>query len=101
MAMKHCCEYLRGLCFKLRSMGIPVDFPCYVFGSNKSVLVNDSQPFSVAYHYFCEGSAADEWCLSYVNTNDSCADMLSKHLAGGQKRQQFTSILLHHVYDYN
>jgi hypothetical protein len=109
MAMKHCCEYLRGLRFKLRSMGIPVDFPCYVFGDNKSVLVNGSQPFSVlkkksnsiAYHYVREGSAADEWRLSYVNTNDNCADMLSKHLAGGQKRRRFTSMILHHVYDYD
>ena len=109
MAMKHCCEYLRGLRFKLRSMGIPVDFPCYVYGDNKSVLVNGSQPFSVlkkksnsiAYHFVREGSAADEWRLTYVNTNDNCADMLSKSLPGGQKRKRFTSMILHHVYDYD
>ncbi len=27
IAMKTCCEYVRGLRYKLRMMGIPVDFP--------------------------------------------------------------------------
>ena len=109
MAMKHCCEYLRGLRFKLRSMGIPVDLPCFVYGDNKSVLVNGSEPDSVlrkksnsiAYHFVREGSASDEWRLTYVNTDDNCADMLSKSLPGGRKRKRFTSMLLHHVYDYD
>ena len=109
MAMKQVCEYLRGLRFKLRSMGIPVDFPCYVFGDNKSVLVNGSQPYSVlkkksnsiAYHFVREGSAANEWILTYVNTDDNCADMLSKSLPGGRKRRKFTCMILHHVYDYD
>ena len=108
MAMKHCCEYLCGLRYKLRSMGISVDSPCYVFGDNKSVLVNGSKPDSVlqkksnsvAYHFVREGTAANEWKLTYVNTDDNCADMLSKSLPGGRKRQRFTSMLLHHVYDY-
>ena len=30
IAMKTCCEYLKGLRYKLRMMGIPVDFPCYI-----------------------------------------------------------------------
>ena len=109
MAMKHCCEYLRGLRFKLRSMGIPVDFPCYVFGDNQSVLVNGSHPFSVlkkksnsiAYHFVREGCASNEWMLTYVNTDDNCSDMLSKSLPGGRKRKRFTSMILHHVYDYD
>ena len=108
MAMKQCCEYLRGLRFKLRSMGIPVDFPCFVYGDNKSVLVNGSEPYSVlkkksnsiAYHFVREGSSADEWRLTYINTDDNCSDMLSKCLPGGRKRKRFTSMLLHHVYDY-
>ena len=108
MAMKHCCEYLRGLRFKLRSMGIPVIGPCYICGDNKSVLVNSSKPDSVlkkkstsiAYHYVREGSASDEWRMTYVNTDDNCADMLSKSLPSGRKRKKFTSMILHHVYDH-
>ena len=31
IAMKQCCEYVRGLRYKLRMMGIPVDLPTYFF----------------------------------------------------------------------
>ena len=106
IAMKQCCEYLRGLRFKLRSMGIPVDGPCYVYGDNKSVLTNSSQPFSVlkkksnsiAYHFVREGSAKDEWRTTYINTDDNCADMLTKPLVG-MKRRKFTNMLLLWVYE--
>ena len=109
MAMKACCEYLRGLRFKLRSFGIPVDTPCYIFGNNKSVLSNTSIPdsvlqkksLSIAYHFVREGVAANEWLTAYVNTDDNCADMLSKSLPGGQKRRKFTGMILHHVFDYD
>ena len=59
IAMKLCCEYLHGLRYKLRMMGVPCDFPSFVYGDNKSVLVNSSKPFSmlkkksssIAYHF--------------------------------------------------
>ena len=47
IAMKQCCVYIRGLRYKLRMMGIPVEGPSCIFGDNKSVLVNSSQPDSV------------------------------------------------------
>ena len=40
VAMKQATEYVRGLRFKLRMMGIPVDEPTFVFGDNQSVLAN-------------------------------------------------------------
>ena len=46
IAMKTACEYIRGLCYKLRMMGIPCDFPAFVYGDNHSVLVNSSCPDS-------------------------------------------------------
>ena len=46
MAMKHATEYVRGLRYKLRSMGIPVDECAYIYGDNKSVLVNSGTPHS-------------------------------------------------------
>ena len=66
--MKSCCEYLRGLQYKLRMMGIPVKLPSFVFGDNQSVLVNSSQPHStlkkksssIAFHFIREGVAKDE-----------------------------------------
>ena len=39
VAMKTCCEYTHGLCYKLRMMGIPVEAPTYIFGDNKISLM--------------------------------------------------------------
>ena len=46
IAIKSFCKYLRGLRYKLRMMGIPVELPSFVFGDNQSVLFNSSQPYS-------------------------------------------------------
>ena len=47
VAMKQLCEYLRGLRYKLRMMGIPVLGPIYIQGDNQSVLANTLIPESV------------------------------------------------------
>ena len=44
VAMKQCCEYLKGLRYKLRMMGIPVSNPCFIYGDNQSVLWNSTAP---------------------------------------------------------
>ena len=46
MAMKHATEYVQGLRYKLRAIGIPVVECAYVYGDNKSVLVNTGTPHS-------------------------------------------------------
>ena len=102
IAIKQCCEYIRGLRYKLRMMGIPVEGPAFIFGDNKSVLANSSLPDSVlqkksnsiAYHFVREGSAADEWRIAYTPTNDNIADLLTKPLGGGA----FIRMILHYVY---
>jgi len=104
IAMKECCEYLRGLRYKLRMMGIPCDFPSYVYGDNQSVLVNSSVPTSVlkkkscsiAYHFVREGVAADEWRTTYISTHENVADLLTKALRG-EKRLKFTRMFLHYI----
>ena len=86
-------------------MGIPVDHPSLVYGDNTSVLTNSSQPFlvlkkksnSIAYHFVREGSAKDEWRIAYFNTNNNCADLLTKPRVG-TKRKRFTNRLLYKVY---
>jgi hypothetical protein len=105
IAMKQCCEYIRGLRYKLRMMGIPVDLPTYVFGDNQSVLANTTKPHStlkkksssIAYHFVREGTAKDEWRTTYLNTNFNPADMLTKSLPGGEKRTRFISYVLHYL----
>ena len=105
-AMKHCCEYLRGLRYKLRMMGIACEEPAYISGDNQSVLYNTSIPDStlkkksqsIAYHFVREGSARDEWRTSDVNTHDNEADLLTKMLPAGEKRKGFVRNLLHHIF---
>jgi hypothetical protein len=107
--MKQYCEYLRGLRYKLRMMGIPVNDPCYICGDNQSVLANTTEPGStlkkkkkksqsIAYHFVREGVAKDEWRTSYVNAHENEADLLTKLLPEGDKINGFVRNLLHHIY---
>jgi len=67
-AMKQCAEYIRGLRYKLRMMGIPCELPAFVYGDNQSVLYNTTLPEStlkkksqgIAYHFVREEIARDE-----------------------------------------
>jgi hypothetical protein len=92
-SLLQCCEYLKGLRYKLRMMGIPVNGPCYICGDNQSVLANTTEPGStqkkksqsIAYHFFREGVANDEWRTSYVNTNENEVDLFIKLLPASEK----------------
>ena len=67
--MRQCCEYVKGLRYKLRMMGVPVSNPKFVHRDHQSVLWNIIVPEStlkkkscaVAYHFFREGVSKDEW----------------------------------------
>ena len=106
IAMKQCCEYIRGLRYKLRMMGIPVIGPAFIYGDNQSVLANTTIPDStlkkksqsIAYHFVREGAARDEWRTTYVNTHDNEADLLTKLLPHGEKRKGFVRSILHHIF---
>ena len=106
IAMKQCTEYIRGLRYKLRMMGIPCNDPTFVFGDNQSVLANTTAPDStlkkksqsIAYHFVREGVARDEWRTAYVNTHLNPADLLTKTLPSGEKRMSFVRMLLYHIF---
>ena len=106
IAMKQCCEYIRGLRYKLWMMGIPVEGPAYIRGDNKSVLANTTIPDStlkkksqsIAYHYIREGCARDEWRTSYIQSGQNTSDLLTKQLPSGDKRKGFIRNLLHHIF---
>ena len=105
-AMKQCTEYIRGLRYKLRMMGIPVENPTYIFGDNQSVLANTTMPDStlkkksqsICYHFVREGVARNEWRTTYVNTQDNPADLLTKPLPAGEKRIKFVTGILHYIF---
>ena len=69
VAMKQSCEYVRGLRYKLRMMGIPVIGCSFLYGDNQSVLCNKCIPDStlkkknhaIAYNFVREGVAREEW----------------------------------------
>ena len=104
-AMKQCTEYVRRLRYKLRMMGIAISEPTYLFGDNQSVLYNATCPDSmlkkksnsIAYHFVREGSARDEWRITYINTHSNVADLLTKPLPAGDKRMRFIRMILHHL----
>ena len=105
-AMKQCTEYLRGLRYKLRMMGISISGPAYISGDNQSVLANTTIPDStlkkksqsIAYHFVREGVARDEWRTAYVNTHVNPADLLTKPLPAGEKRHNFVRMILYHIF---
>ena len=89
IAMKQCCEYVHGLRYKLRMMGIPCEDPTFIYGDNQSVLANTTIPDStlkkksqsIAYHFVQEGTAWDEWRTTYINTHENEADLTDKAIA--------------------
>ena len=105
-AMKEACEYVRSLRYKLRMMGIPVDEATYIFGDNRSVLANTTNPGStlkkkcaaIAYHLVREGVARKEWITAWNATHDNIADLLTKPMAAGEKRNGFVKQILQHIF---
>ena len=65
-------------------------------GDNKSVLCNASVPDStlkkksqsIAYHFVREGSARDEWRVTYINTHDNESHLLTKVLPSGEREEE-------------
>ena len=80
--------------------------PVYIEGDNQSVLANTTIPDStlkkksqsIAYHLVREGVARDEWRTAYVSTHENEADLLTKLLPSGAKRQGFVRKVLHHIF---
>ena len=102
VAMKQASEFVRGLRYKLRMFGIQCQEPTFIYGDNQSVLANTTVPDSqlkkksnsIAYHFVREGCARDEWRTTYVNTHDNPADLMTKPLPSGEKRNKFVRMLL-------
>ena len=98
------CEYICGLTYKLRMMGIPVEGPTCIYGDNQSVVANSTIPDStlkkesqsIVFILFMKELLEMKWRTSYVNTHENEADLLPKHLPHGDIRKGFVSNLVHH-----
>ena len=86
VAIRQCCEYVRGLRYKLKKIGILVNNPALIYGDNQNVLWNTKVPDStlkkkssvVAYHFCREDVTRNEWVTNYVRTKDNYSDIKTK-----------------------
>ena len=108
VAMKHGVEELRGIRYKLRMMGVPIDGPTYIYGDNMSVINNTSKPEStlkkksnsICYHFVREAVAMQECLTTWIPTLRNWADLLTKVMSG-TKRRELVKGVLYDIYDYD
>ena len=108
VAMKQGMETLRGLRYKLRMMGVEVPNPSYIYGDNMSVIHNTQRPEStlkkksnsVCYHAVRESVAMGESLTGHISTHDNPADICTKIVGGGQKRDHLVGLLLYDITDH-
>lgn len=90
MALKTATDLVKGLRYKLRMMGIPIEGPAHIKVDNMSVFNNASKPESVlkkksnsiAYHYVRENVAAGVIRIGWEPSETNLADMLTKTQSG-------------------
>ncbi len=107
LAMKTATEAARGLRYKLWMMGIEVDEPNYIYGDNMLVIHNTQRPNtstlikkSVAtfYHFMRESVAmVGESLTTHIRSKLNPADICTKVIAGGAKRDKLTDQILYFV----
>lgn len=108
VAMKNGMEYLRGLRYKLRMMGVGISGPSFIYGDNMSVIHNTQRPESVlkkksnaiCYHAIREAVAMGECLTGHVSTHHNPADICTKIISGGRKRDHLVGLILHDLADH-
>jgi hypothetical protein len=109
VSMKNGMETTRGLRYKLRMMGVPLSGPTYIYGDNMSVIHNTQRPEStlkkksnsICYHAVRESVAMNESITGHVSTHANPADVATKVLSGGQKRDGLIGLVLYDLTDYD
>jgi hypothetical protein len=101
MALKTAVEMIKGMRYKLRMMGIPLDGHAHVRVDRMSVVVNTSAPEStlkkksnaIAYHFTRESVAADILRVAYETTKTNKGDILTKTHTGPERQRLISGIL--------
>jgi hypothetical protein len=107
VVMKTGIETCRCLRYNFRMMGVDLSGPTYVYGHNMSVVHNTQRPESVlkkksnpiCYHVVRESAAMGESIIVHVPSVDNPADICTKVVPGGQKRNHLIRLLLHDLCD--
>ena len=105
VALKNGMEAIRGLRYKLRMMGVPISGPTYTFGDNMSVIHNTQwlestlkkKSNSICYHACQEAVAMGELLTTHIPTISNPADLATKIIAGGIKRDSLLNMILHDI----
>jgi hypothetical protein len=88
-------------------MGVALSVPKYVYGDNMYVVHNTQRPEyvlkknsnSICYHAVCESASMGESIIGHVPSVDNPADIFTKGVPDGQKRNHLTHILLYDLCD--
>jgi hypothetical protein len=105
--MKNGIEIYSVLRYKLIMMGVALGGPAFVYGDNMSVVHNTQRPESVLkkksnsifFHAVRESAAMGESIIGHVPSVDNPADICTKVVPGGQKRNHLILLLLHDLFD--
>jgi Reverse transcriptase (RNA-dependent DNA polymerase) len=101
MGLKVATDLIKGLRYKVRMMGIPLDGPTHTRVDNMSIVQNASMPEStlkkkcnsIAYHYVRESVAAGVIKIQFINSESNIADMLTKVQAGPVRKRLADMVL--------
>ena len=107
VAMKHGVEAIRGIRYKLRMMGVELTGAAFVYCDNMSVVHNTSNPAStlkkksnaVCYHFVRESVAMGEILVGHVESAKNRADIATKIMPAGMKRDSVVGLVLCHLAD--
>ena len=88
-------------------MGVSVSGPSYIYGDNMSVIHNTQHPEltlkkksnSVCYHAVRESVAMGESLTRHMPTHDNPADICTKLIPGGIKRDHLVGLVLYDICD--
>jgi hypothetical protein len=88
-------------------MGVPLSGPSFIYGDNMSVIYNTQRPEStlrkksnsICYHAVREAVAMGECLTGHVSSVDNPADLATKVLPGGQKRDGLIGQVIYDLTD--
>jgi hypothetical protein len=105
VALKNGMESVCGLRYKLRMMGVEIAGPTYAYGDNMSVIHNTQRPElrlkmksnSICYHACREAVAMGEMLTTHVPTALNPADLATKVIPGGIKRDSLLNMVMYDI----
>lgn len=105
VALKAGIKAMRGIRYKLRMMGIPIDGSALVYGDNMSVIHNTQNPqsalkkksLSICYHACREAVAMGEILTGHIRSEENPANLATKVIPGGMKQDYLIDMVLHDI----